>query len=113
MKLRNLMCFTKRMKVEVHNDEHNLPPNLIRKNRRNKMNEMKRQNTEKATDKGDKVKAVVSPRLTFLQELQDLINRHNKENDSNTPDFILAQYLNNCLTNFNLAQQQRSDWYSG
>ncbi len=51
--------------------------------------------------------------LSFLIELQNLINRHNKENDSDTPDFILAQYMNNCLTNFNLAQQQRSDWYSG
>ena len=51
--------------------------------------------------------------LSFLREVQNLINKHNKENDSDTPDFILAQYLNNCLTNFNLAQQQRSDWYSG
>ena len=48
----------------------------------------------------------------FLRELQELINKHSKENASDTPDFILAQYLNNCLTNFNLAMQHRSDWYS-
>ena len=57
--------------------------------------------------------AEVSSRLSFIKELQALINKHSKENDSDTPDFILAQYLNNCLTNFNLTQQQRSDWYSG
>lgn len=59
------------------------------------------------------VDVLVSPRVSFLKELQELVNKHSKENDSDTPDFILAQYLNNCLTNFNLAQQQRSDWYSG
>lgn len=46
----------------------------------------------------------------FLKELQNLINRYNKENDSDTPDFILAQYLNNCLESFDIALRQRSDW---
>jgi len=54
----------------------------------------------------------VDSKCSFLCELQTLINKYNKEKDSNTPDFILAQYLNNCLINFNLAQQQRSDWFS-
>ena len=34
---------------------------------------------------------------TFERELESLINRFSKENDSNTPDFILAQYLLGCL----------------
>ena len=34
-----------------------------------------------------------------------------KENESNTPDFILAQYLESCLTAFNTATQQRENWY--
>ena len=68
------------------------------------------QNLEKTTEQDSKVD---SPRISFIKELQELINQHSKENASDTPDFILAQYLNNCLTNFNLALQQRSDWYSG
>ena len=69
------------------------------------MDAIKEEKIEKSTEQGGQS-------LSFLQEMQGLINKHSKENDSNTPDFILAQYLNNCLTNFNLAEQQRSDWYS-
>lgn len=48
---------------------------------------------------------------TFEQDLCDLINRHSKENDSNTPDFILAQYLRDCLDAFNKASNTRETWY--
>ncbi len=47
----------------------------------------------------------------FLGELEHLINRHSKENESNTPDFILAQYLEGCLKVFNTAVQKRETWY--
>lgn len=47
----------------------------------------------------------------FEQELMALINRYSKENDSNTPDWILAQYLLGCLAAFNVATQQRENWY--
>jgi len=57
------------------------------------------------------VGSVTRSEPSFLRELEDLINKHSKENGSDTPDFILAQYLNNCLENFNIAQQQRSDWF--
>jgi len=33
----------------------------------------------------------------FKQELEHLINKHSMENRSNTPDFILADYLVRCL----------------
>ncbi len=46
----------------------------------------------------------------FEKELADLLNCHSKENGSNTPDFILAQYLNNCLENFNEIVRRRSVW---
>lgn len=48
----------------------------------------------------------------FLNELTELINRHTKENGSNTPDFILAKYLEDSLRVFNEAVNTRSDWYS-
>lgn len=47
----------------------------------------------------------------FRQELQSAINRCSKENASNTPDFILAQYLEGCLAAFDTATQQRETWY--
>lgn len=48
---------------------------------------------------------------TFQRELKHLINRLSKENGSDTPDFILADYLNGCLVNFNMAVQDREEWY--
>ena len=49
----------------------------------------------------------------FRKELTDLINCHSAENGSDTPDFILAEYLSNCLDNFDEAVQKRTDWYKG
>ena len=48
---------------------------------------------------------------TFEKDLECLINMHSKENDSNTPDFILAQCLMGCLKAFTIATQQRETWY--
>jgi hypothetical protein len=41
------------------------------------------------------------PEDKFQTELQALLNKYSKEDDSNTADFILADYLNKCLDNFN------------
>lgn len=48
---------------------------------------------------------------TFERELERLINRHCIENESDTPDFTLAQYLRGCLDAFNAAVKRRDDWY--
>jgi len=47
----------------------------------------------------------------FHLELTRLINRHSMENESNTPDFILANYLCECLEHFNAAVKERERWY--
>jgi len=47
----------------------------------------------------------------FEKELDVLLNCHNMELASNTPDYILAQYLIGCLKVFNIAIQQRETWY--
>jgi hypothetical protein len=49
--------------------------------------------------------------MSFIKELETLINRHSQENGSNTPDFILAQYLNSCLQAFNASVTTREKWY--
>lgn len=49
--------------------------------------------------------------LTFYGKLEQIINEYSKENDSDTPDFILAEYLSRCLENFNLCINKRESWY--
>lgn len=39
------------------------------------------------------------------------LNRFSAENASNTPDWILAQYLLGCLAAWNQGIQQRETWY--
>lgn len=50
-------------------------------------------------------------KLTFEEALEILINSYSMENGSDTPDFILAQYLNQCLINFNNIVTRREEWY--
>ena len=47
----------------------------------------------------------------FEKRLSALINEYSKENESDTPDFILARYLNAVLDNFNAAVKDREQWY--
>ena len=47
----------------------------------------------------------------FLNALKRLINEFSEEQESNTPDFILAQYLNRCLAAFVEASNAREKWY--
>lgn len=48
---------------------------------------------------------------TFAQKLASLLNEASKERGSNTPDFVLAEYLTNCLGNFEAATKARETWY--
>jgi len=48
---------------------------------------------------------------TLQDDITDAINRHSAENGSNTPDFILGEYLAACLMNFNAATRAREKWY--
>lgn len=48
----------------------------------------------------------------FKKKLEDIINRCSKENGSDTPDFILAEYLIGCLETFDRATRLRTEWYA-
>lgn len=48
---------------------------------------------------------------TFRDELTNLINSHSMENGSDTPDWILAEYLAGCLATFNNTLKARESWY--
>lgn len=45
------------------------------------------------------------------QAIENVLNRHSAENGSNTPDYILATYLESCLEAFDHAVSSRDRWY--
>jgi len=47
----------------------------------------------------------------FRNELEHLLNRNSMENGSDTPDFILAEYLMGCIKVFDVALEKREEWY--
>jgi len=47
----------------------------------------------------------------FKKDLQKLLNEYSIENGSNTPDFILTEYICNCIQNFNVMCNSREMWY--
>jgi len=48
----------------------------------------------------------------FRKELVRLINKHSLEQFSNTPDFILAEYLEKCLAAYDVAVSSRDKWFN-
>jgi len=44
-------------------------------------------------------------------EIEQTINSHSAENGSNTPDFVLAGYIMDCLSAFDRAVTAREKWY--
>lgn len=47
----------------------------------------------------------------FQTELDALLNSHNQENGSDTPDFILGEFLSRVLVSFDLAVKKRHAWW--
>ena len=47
----------------------------------------------------------------FRGKLTTLINEHSMENGSDTPDFVLANYMALCLVAFDAATVARDKWY--
>ena len=50
--------------------------------------------------------------MTFEEALENLINKYSKENQSNTPDYILAKYLSDCLDSYSSAIKSRDKWFN-
>ena len=46
----------------------------------------------------------------FQQALEYLINKYGIDNEMNTPDFILAEYLYDCLMAYKQAKDKLSEW---
>jgi hypothetical protein len=47
----------------------------------------------------------------MVDELRNLVNRLSVENESDTPDFVLAEYILGCLTAYKKAVRARDHWF--
>lgn len=47
----------------------------------------------------------------IIRDFAAVINRHSLENESDTPDRILAEFLYDTLQSFNKTVVARRDWY--
>jgi hypothetical protein len=50
------------------------------------------------------------PELTLCEELSTIINRHSRENQSDTPDFLIADFMMASLRAFEDATKRRDAW---
>jgi len=53
----------------------------------------------------------MTKREEVVEEIAAVLNKHSMENESDTPDFILAEYLVSCLEAFDRAAERRRIWY--
>jgi hypothetical protein len=49
--------------------------------------------------------------MTLSDDIKAMLNANSRENESNTPDFILASYMLKCLIAFEEATCSRDNWY--
>ena len=47
----------------------------------------------------------------FKKELEILINKNGIDNECNTPDYILAEYLTSCLEAYRDTVRSRDTWF--
>lgn len=50
-------------------------------------------------------------RIRVAKDIAAVLNKHSVENDSNTPDYILAAYLMDCLQGYADAVRCRDEGY--
>lgn len=50
-------------------------------------------------------------RADLVTRLAELLNEQGAEEGSNTPDYLLAEFLAGCLGAYNAASMAREDWY--
>ena len=63
-------------------------------------------------DEAEKAECTIEIKGTdFSRDLESLINRYSKENESNTPDFLLANFMIGCMASFNNTVNAREAWH--
>ena len=59
---------------------------------------------------GKQIESKPESRASLFRDLRDLLNRHSVEGESNTPDFILADYMLGCLQIYENTLRRRTAW---
>lgn len=59
----------------------------------------------------DELYEIVPKETQFHRDLSSLLNRYSRENNSNTPDYILSNYLIGCLNVFERTINSREEYY--
>lgn len=67
---------------------------------------------EQTPDTAEQPANIPDQHHTFRRQLGALLNTHSKENGSDTPDWILADYLVDCLNVLDKAVSAREKWYA-
>ena len=82
--------------------------------RRRIVDDMENQASCQAAEAGvcDTPMDVKSERDSFVEALENLINSYGEEIGSNTPDYLLAQYLIESKRNFDRTVRQRDAWHA-
>ena len=62
-------------------------------------------------DAADIPEPEVEESVPFEKALTNLINKRSVENGSDTPDFLLAEYLTNCLKSYETVVTARDKWF--
>lgn len=55
---------------------------------------------------------VFENKAEIIKKFTRFVNENSLEKGSDTPDFMLAEYLFNCLQNYNDIMQRRERWWS-
>jgi hypothetical protein len=66
---------------------------------------------DELTEKSEGLQLSTFKEDQFRSDLASVLNRHCRENYSNTPDFILAEYLICCLKAYEEIHKRRENWY--
>lgn len=53
----------------------------------------------------------IDKEIQFKKDLASVINKHSRERFSNTPDFILAEYIYQCLSAYERTIKMNFDWH--
>ena len=59
----------------------------------------------------ERERVAANQHIGFRGELAAVINKYSREEASNTPDFVLAEFIDNALFAFNVAVNAREHWY--
>ena len=66
-----------------------------------------------AANRLERDEAVHTKSKSLTKDIAEVVNKHSRENESDTPDFLLAGFLVKCLVAYELMLVERAVWHGG